>query len=77
MHLVDAANVMTPAYLAILSKGYSVWSDKGLMLAEREGDRFIADGPVPLLGLIAMAEIRGEMRQASDQEIGQFIALFG
>lgn len=77
MRLIDAANVTTPAYLAILSKGYSVRSDNGAMVAEREGDCFIADGPVPLLGLIAMAEIRGPAWQASDNEIDQFTALFG
>lgn len=77
MHLVDAANVMTPAYLAILSKGYSVRSESGLMLAERDGNRFTADGPVPLLGLIAITEVRGERWRATDEEIAQFVAQFG
>jgi len=77
MHLTDAANVMTPAYLAILSKGYSVRLQNGLMLAERGGNSFAADGPVPLLGLIAMSEVRGEGWQATDEEIEQFVVLFG
>jgi hypothetical protein len=77
MHLVDAANVMTPAYLAILAKGYSVREADGLMIAEREGASFAAEGPVPLLGLIAMIEVRGEGWQATDHEIQGFAAEFG
>lgn len=77
MRLVDAANVMTPAYLAILSKGYSVRAENGSIVAERDGHCFVADSPVPLLGLIAMTEVRGEEWQASDTDIEEFLALFG
>lgn len=77
MHLVDAANTMTPAYLAILSKGFSVRSGNGLLVAERGGDQFTAESPVQLLGLIAMTEIRGEAWQATDEEIDEFVARFG
>lgn len=77
MHLVDAANTMTPAYLAILAKGFSVRADGELMIAERNGEYFAADGPVPLLGLITMAEIRGEEWEATDDEIEAFVAQFG
>jgi hypothetical protein len=77
MYLVDAANVMTPAYLTILSKGYSVKRCGERMVAEREGSSFAAESPVTLLGLIAVAEARGEMWQASDDEIDEFVALFG
>ncbi len=77
MRVVDAANAMTPAYLAILSKGYEIRSNDGLMIAERESNYFSAEGPVSLLGLIAMAEIRGESWQASDDEIGEFLEKFG
>lgn len=77
MRLVDAMNTMTPAYLTILSRGYSVRSEGGLMFAERAENSFAADGPVALLGLIAMAEARGEAWQASDEEIDNFVQLFG
>ncbi len=77
MRLVDAANTMTPAYLTILSRGYSVRSEGGLMFAERAENSFAADGPVALLGLIAMAEVRGEAWQASDEETDNFVQLFG
>jgi len=44
------------------------------MIAERDGNWFAAEGPVALLGLIAMAEIRGEAWHASDEEIGEYLA---
>ncbi|EZP68309.1 hypothetical protein BV97_05656 [Novosphingobium resinovorum] len=47
------------------------------MFAERAENSFAADGPVALLGLIAMAEARGEAWQASDEEIDNFVQLFG
>jgi hypothetical protein len=77
MHLVDAPNVMTPAYLTILSKGYSVTQSGDLMVAEREGSSFAAVSPVALLGLITMIEARGERWQATACEIDEFVALFG
>lgn len=45
MRIVDAANVTAPAYLAILSKGYAVRNGGGLMIAERDGNWFAAEGP--------------------------------
>ena len=77
MHLIDAANAMTPAYLAILSKGFSIRGDGNLMIAERDGDTFAAEGPVALLGLIAIIEVRGAEWQATDDEISEFVSRFG
>jgi hypothetical protein len=54
-----------------------VKSSGDLMVAERDGSSFVAESPVPLLGLIALAEIRGENWQATDDEIDEFVALFG
>lgn len=77
MFLADAANMMTPAYLAILSKGYDIRVAGDLMIAQRGDVSFAADGPVALLGLIAIVEIRGERWAASDAEIENFVDLFG
>jgi len=74
MYIYDAASAMTPAYLAILAKGYTVRLDGTYMIAERGADTFVADGPVPLLGLIAMIEVRREAWQATDDEICAFVA---
>lgn len=77
MLLSHAANTMTPAYLAILSKGYTVRTDGDYMIAERADARFVAEEPVALLGLIALFEVRGEDWAATDDEIEDFIRQFG
>jgi len=77
MHLSAAANLLALAYLSILSKGYAVQVEGGLMVAVRGADRFSADGPVELLGVIAVAETRGENWQATDEEIDDFLSRFG
>jgi len=77
MRLSDAANVMTPAYLTILSKGFSVRRSGDLLVAEKADDQFTAEGPVSLLGLIAIAEVRGEAWQATDDEVSAFVDRFG
>jgi len=77
MHLSDAANLMTPAYLTILAKGYAVHAEQGLMVAVKGSRSFSAEGPVALLGVIAIAETRGDHWQATDNEIEDFVARFG
>ncbi len=77
MFLADAANMMIPAYLAILSKGYDIRIFGNLMIAQRGDKSFTADGPVALLGLIKMVEARGEAWAAADAEIENFVELFG
>ena len=76
MHLAAAANVLTSAYLAIVSKGYSVSRVGDDIVAERDGDRLIAEDTIQLLGLIALIEIRGEAWQATDDEIEEFTLRF-
>ena len=55
MKISHAANTMTPSYLAILSKGFTVTASGDYMVAEKGPDRFVAEGPVELLGLIALS----------------------
>ena len=79
MHISTAANVVVPAYLAILSKGYKI-EPSGVqngLVATRGDNSFLADDPITLLGLIAMAELRGPRWQASDQEIDDFLMRIG
>ena len=76
MQISSAANTMTPAYLAILSKGYSVTASGDLMVAEKGPHRFVAEDPVLLLGLIALFEVRGEEWKADDDEIDAFMRDF-
>lgn len=76
MELYDAASLMTPAYLTILAKGYAVHDEGELMVAVKGADRFSAEGPVALLGVIVVAETRGEDWEATDDEIQDFVARF-
>lgn len=73
---------MTPAYLALKQKGFTVsWRklngdpEQELYFAEDDTRSFVADGPIALLGLVAMHEIRGDDWQAEDEEIEEFIAM--
>lgn len=77
MQISLAANTMTPAYLAILSKGFVVTTSGDMMIAEKGQNRFVAEEPVSLLGLIALVEVRGEEWQADDHEIDAFVQDFG
>ena len=77
MRIASAANVLTPAYLTIISKGYTVRKEGAFLVATRGGDTFIADDPILLLGVIAVGECRGETWQATDAEIDAFLSDFG
>ncbi len=68
---------MTPAYLTVLAKGYSVHEENGLMVAMKGSDRFSAEGSVALLGVIVVAEERGENWRAADSEVEDFVSRFG
>jgi hypothetical protein len=81
--IADAGNVLVPAYLALIQKGYSVSHEKlgsekkELWIAENSSNRFVAEDPLLLLGLISLYETRGEKWQASDNEIEAFFKKFG
>ena len=82
MNLNAAANVVVPAYLALLAKGYAVRcerssNDSEFWVADGPLGRFGADDTVTLLGVVAVAETRGENWRASDAEIESFLKKFG
>ena len=72
MEITAAGNTEVPAYLVLITKGYDVSHiggvDGDLWLARKDNDSFTADGPLLLLGLVAMAEGRGTDWRATDQE---------
>jgi hypothetical protein len=80
--IATAGNVLVPAYLALCAKGYSVTRivDTGGMTetwrAIKEGEEFIAEDAVLLLGLVAMYEERGTCWKAEDAEIDAFLKQF-
>lgn len=79
IRIANAANTLTPAWLAILDKGYDV--EKQLvgqqeMFLARKGDlEFLAEDTVALLGLIGIYETRGPNWQATDLEIESYVEL--
>lgn len=82
MNLNAAANVLVPAYLALVAKGYVVRCERLAVgsdnwIAEGALGRFSADDPITLLGVIGVAETRGTNWAASDSETESFINSFG
>ena len=81
MNVHAAGNVEVPAYLSLVAKGYAVTcerrSEADYWLAEGPLGRFGADSPIELLGVVAVAETRGQSWKASDQEIEDFLTKFG
>jgi hypothetical protein len=77
MQITAAGNTEVPAYLALIAKGYDVSHnvDGDFWLARKGNDSFSADGPLMLLGLVAMVENRGTNWRAADQEIDAFLFL--
>ena len=80
LNLASASNVVIPAYLVLLSKGYRVSckreEDPELWIAERDDLRFVGHDPLDLLGVVAVYEGRGAHWRASDEEIEAFTKRF-
>ena len=79
--IYDASNVMTPTYLALQARGYTVRCRRSpdgdeFWTAENDTTVLRADGPVALLGLAALVETRGPEWTADDAEIDAFLAAF-
>ena len=81
MKIASAANVEIPAILVLESMGLTVQSQ--VVNAEQEmiweatgdGNKYIAEDPLSLLGLIKLIEVRGEDWPASDVEIENYIPM--
>ena len=78
--LATAGNVVVPAFLTLLQRGYSVRRDapsspgqEALWHAEREGVHLIAEEPLSLLALAAIVESRGAEWRATDEQIESFL----
>jgi hypothetical protein len=81
MFLTTAGNVLIPAYLALVEKGYSVrregTGDQERWHAEKADRHFLAEDPLYLLGLVALYETRGEDWRATDEQIDGFLDRHG
>lgn len=76
--IADAGNVVVPAVVALEAAGYRVNRLDGDLLEAVSGEgRFVADGPVALLGLIKLVELRGWSWRVSDEQIDEVLGRFG
>ncbi len=80
MKVSEAGNVIIPAYLTLQDKGYAVEristkSDGSVTIwrATQDGNEFNASDPLALLGVVALAEYRGENWRAEPEEAKPFI----
>jgi hypothetical protein len=73
--IAAAGNVEAPAFLALKSKGFHIerHRDSETWTARKGELEFVGDGPLQLLGLVALHETRGVQWQATDQEIEEFL----
>ena len=78
LEIAAAGNVVVPAYLALVWRGYSVTQTAagGAFVAEGPLGRFTADDTISLLGVVALAETRGARWPATDAQVEEFFAKF-
>ena len=82
VEITAAGNVLVPAYLALRARGYRVSREligkeqTEFWVAVKSGERFSAEDPLALLGLVALHETRGAIWQAADEEIDAFFEQF-
>lgn len=75
--IAAAANTVVPALLALGSLGYTIVVDGSLVVATASNERFAADDPVTVLGLVKLIETRSWNWKASDEEITATLGRFG
>jgi len=80
MRLSAAGNVEVPAFLVLASKGYAIKrtiaDDIEVWSAAKGEDEFQADSPLQLLGVVVVAEERGDAWAAEDEQIDAFLRRF-
>ena len=72
--IAAAGNTVVPAVLALESLGYTVVVDGSLVVATTDTERFVADDPITVLGLVKLIETRSWDWKASDEEITATLA---
>ena len=74
--IAAAANTVVPAVLVLESLGYVVTQVGSLFVATDGNERFVADDPVTVLGLVKLIETRSWSWRASDEEIAATLGRF-
>ena len=81
MKLSAAGNTEVPAFLALKELGYDISvvdnEDRSqLWTATKDDTQFSGSGPLELLALVKLIEIRGDKWPASDEEIEEFASKY-
>lgn len=70
-NITALGNTVVPAILVLETLGFSIATAEGSeqIVAVRGDERYIADDPVTVLGLIKLVEVRSWSWHAADEEI--------
>lgn len=77
LHLHGAGNVEAPAWAVLVERGYQVQAGPRGLTATGPTGTFESDGALSLLGLVAIAEARGEQWEARDDEVDGYLRATG
>ncbi|MFF1816974.1 hypothetical protein ACFVWG_06745 [Kribbella sp. NPDC058245] len=76
--IASAGNTVVPAVLALEAAGFRINElSGGLLEAVSSEERYVAQDPVELLGLIKLIELRGWSWRATDAQIDEVLERFG
>ena len=71
---------MVPCLITLEELGYTVTNKMSegveLWIAEKEGDKYLAEDTCALLGLVKLVEVRGRNWRVSDEQIKDFFVRF-
>lgn len=67
--IAAAGNVLVPALLALEELGFAVDCRGGQCTATRGDERYVADDPIAVLGLVKLVEVRTWNWRATDAQI--------
>lgn len=77
LKIAGAGNVEAPAWSVLIARGYRVQAGPRGLIANGPMGTFESDGALSLLGLVALAEARGQQWHATDAEIDAFLQATG
>lgn len=79
--IASAGNTVVPAILTLEKLGFAISVERegqgAIVRAMRDGECYLADDPVAVLGLVKLIEIRNWEWSASDREIDEVMGRYG
>ena len=82
MKISSSGNTESPAYGCLVEKGYNVIAidsicGKSIIIAKKDDIELVGDSMLELLGLSALADIKGGDWQASDELLDDYLSKVG